>query len=69
MGIGDVYVVETGGIEDVHYVDVGLYDIPEYGAVYVIDDERPALVDTGIGVRHGVILDAARSGSPPMRSK
>jgi len=61
MAIGDVYPVETGGIEDIHYVDVGLYDTPEYGTVYVIDDERPALVDTGIGVRHEAILDAARS--------
>ena len=61
MAIGDVFPVETGGVRDVHYVDVGLYDSPEYGAVYVIDDERPALVDTGIGVRPDAILEAARS--------
>ncbi|MFB6192310.1 MAG: MBL fold metallo-hydrolase [Haloarculaceae archaeon] len=61
MAIGDIYRVETGGIEDVHYVDVGLYDVPEYGSVYVIDDDRPALVDTGIGVRYETVLDAARS--------
>jgi len=56
MAIGDVYDAEN--CEDVHYVDTGMYDVPEYGSVYVIDAERPALVDTGIGARYEAILDA-----------
>jgi len=56
MAIGDVYDAEN--CADVHYVDTGMYDVPEYGSVYVVDAERPALVDTGIGARYGTILDA-----------
>ncbi|MBX0304232.1 MBL fold metallo-hydrolase [Haloarcula salinisoli] len=55
MAIGDVYDAEN--CEDVHYVDTGMYDVPEYGSVYVVDAERPALVDTGIGARYENILD------------
>jgi len=56
MAIGDVYDAEN--CEDVHYVDTGMYDVPEYGSVYVIDAERPALVDTGIGTHYENVLDA-----------
>ena len=56
MGIGDVYDAE--GCPDVYYVDTGMYDVEEYGSVYIVDAERPALVDTGIGTRSGNILDA-----------
>ncbi|MBV0925761.1 MBL fold metallo-hydrolase [Halomicroarcula limicola] len=56
MAIGDVYEVEA--CEDVHYVDTGMYDVPEYGSVYVVDAERPALVDTGLGTNYERILDA-----------
>ncbi|MBX0296054.1 MBL fold metallo-hydrolase [Haloarcula nitratireducens] len=56
MAIGDVYEVEA--CEDVHYVDTGMYDVPEYGSVYVVDAERPALVDTGLGTNYDRILDA-----------
>jgi glyoxylase-like metal-dependent hydrolase (beta-lactamase superfamily II) len=56
MAIGDVYDAE--GCADVHYVDTGMYDVAEYGSVYIVDAERPALVDTGIGTRYGNILDA-----------
>lgn len=56
MAIGDVYNAE--GCGDVHYVDTGMYDVPEYGSVYVVDAERPALVDTGIGANYEGILDA-----------
>jgi len=56
MAIGDVYDAEN--CADVHYVDTGMYDVPEYGSVYVVDAERPALVDTGIGARYEGILDA-----------
>ncbi|MBP2250334.1 glyoxylase-like metal-dependent hydrolase (beta-lactamase superfamily II) [Halarchaeum solikamskense] len=43
---------------DVHYVDTGMYDTPGYGAVYVVDAERPAVLDTGIGTHHERVLDA-----------
>ncbi len=56
MAIGDVYDAEA--CKDVHYVDTGMYDVSEYGSVYVIDAQRPALVDTGIGARYDGILDA-----------
>jgi glyoxylase-like metal-dependent hydrolase (beta-lactamase superfamily II) len=61
MGIGDVYEVTVGDCTDVHYVDVGMYDVAEYGPVYIIDAERPALVDTGTGARHETILSAMES--------
>lgn len=61
MAIGDIYEVQTGSTADTYYVDTGMYDTPEYGAVYVIDAERPALIDTGIGTRYENILDALES--------
>ena len=56
MGVGDVYPVET--VPDCYYVDVGLYDREEYGAVYIYDTDRPAIIDTGIGTNYELILDA-----------
>ncbi|WP_435118078.1 MBL fold metallo-hydrolase [Halolamina sp. C58] len=47
MAIGDVQAVS--GTENVHYVDTGMYDTPQYGSVYVIDGERTAVVDSGTG--------------------
>jgi len=56
MAIGDVYDAEN--CADVHYVDTGMYDVEEYGSVYVVDAAEPALVDTGIGTRYENILEA-----------
>lgn len=56
MAIGDVFEIE--GCTDLYYVDTGMYDTEEYGAVYILDAERPALIDTGIGTRYENILDA-----------
>ncbi len=50
MAIGDVY--EVDGLDDVYYLDTGMYDAAEYGSVYVVDAERPAVVDTGIGTHY-----------------
>jgi glyoxylase-like metal-dependent hydrolase (beta-lactamase superfamily II) len=61
MTIGDVSRVTAGACTDLHYVDTGMYDVPEYGSVYVVDDERPALVDTGIGTNYERILDAVEA--------
>ncbi len=56
MAIGDVY--DAQDCADVYYVDTGMYDAAEYGSVYIVDAERPALVDTGIGTHYETILDA-----------
>ncbi|WP_435145519.1 MBL fold metallo-hydrolase [Halobaculum sp. P14] len=56
MSRGDITAVPDS--TDVYCVDTGMYDTDEYGAVYVVDAERPALVDTGIGTNHEVIFDA-----------
>jgi glyoxylase-like metal-dependent hydrolase (beta-lactamase superfamily II) len=53
MAPGDVFTVEDW---DIHYVDTGMYDVAEYGSVYLIDDDRPALVDTGIGTNYERVL-------------
>ena len=58
MAIGDLTQVTTNGCSDLYCLDTGMYDTEEYGAVYVLDAERPAIVDTGIGTRHERILDA-----------
>jgi len=51
-------VAHVDACTDVHYVDTGMYDTPGYGAVYVVDAERPAVLDTGIGTHHERVLDA-----------
>ncbi|PSQ42991.1 MBL fold metallo-hydrolase [Halobacteriales archaeon SW_7_68_16] len=38
-----------------------MYDTAEYGAVYLLDADRPALVDTGIGTNHERVLDLLAS--------
>lgn len=56
MQPGDVELVETGECTDIYYIDTGMYDTNEYGSVYIIDAERPAIVDSGIGTHHDRIL-------------
>ncbi|MFC7167411.1 MBL fold metallo-hydrolase [Halospeciosus flavus] len=56
MTAGDRY--EATACDGVHYVDTGMYDTSEYGAAYVVDAERPAFVDTGIGTNYEYLLDA-----------
>ncbi|ELZ10840.1 beta-lactamase [Halovivax asiaticus JCM 14624] len=58
MGIGDVTRVTVGDCTDLHYVDTGMYDTAEYGSVYLLDYERPAIVDSGIGTNYERILAA-----------
>jgi len=55
MARGDIYETDTAGL---YYVDVGLWGTPEYGAVYVLDGNRPALVEAGTGDGYEVVLDA-----------
>ena len=56
MAIGDVAAVPDA--TDVYYLDTGMYDATEYGSVFLVDAERPALVDAGIGTNYERILDA-----------
>ena len=58
MALGDIYEASAGDSTDLYYVDTEMYDTPEYGSIYILDAERPALVDTGIGLRYETILDA-----------
>jgi len=58
MEPGEVQTVTTGECTDLYCVDTGMYDTAEYGAVYVLDAERPAIVDTGIGTNYEYVLDA-----------
>ena len=58
MAIGDVQEVTTGECADLYRVDTGMYDTEAYGAAYVLDAERPAIVETGIGTNHEYVLDA-----------
>jgi glyoxylase-like metal-dependent hydrolase (beta-lactamase superfamily II) len=56
MAIGDIDPVPDA--PGVYCVDTGMYDTEGYGSVYVVDADRPALVDTGIGTNYERILDA-----------
>ncbi|WP_255150981.1 MBL fold metallo-hydrolase [Halorarius halobius] len=58
MAIGDVYGVTTGSVSDTYYLDTGMYDTAEFGAVYVVDAPEPTLVDTGIGANYENTLAA-----------
>jgi glyoxylase-like metal-dependent hydrolase (beta-lactamase superfamily II) len=59
MAIGDVEPVAE--CPDTYTVDTGMYDTPSYGSVYVIDAERPALVDSGIGANREHLFAALES--------
>lgn len=58
MALDDLHEATAAGTADLYYLDVNMYDTPEYGLVYILDAERPALVDTGTGLHHDRILDA-----------
>ncbi|SFB67965.1 Glyoxylase, beta-lactamase superfamily II [Halobiforma haloterrestris] len=58
MERGELTEVTTGDCSDLYYVDTGMYDTDGYGAAYVLDAERPAVVETGIGTNHERILAA-----------
>jgi glyoxylase-like metal-dependent hydrolase (beta-lactamase superfamily II) len=58
MGRGDIHEVTAGDTSDLYYVDVGLFDTPEYGSVYLLAGEQPAIVDTGTGYSYEVVLAA-----------
>lgn len=57
MGIGDISTVDPELVPNCWYVDTGLYGIEEYGAVYLLDGPRPALIETGIGKHYDRVLE------------
>ena len=56
MAPGDVESVDD--CPNLHYVDTGMFDVSGYGAVYIYDTARPAVVDTGIGADREHVFDA-----------
>jgi glyoxylase-like metal-dependent hydrolase (beta-lactamase superfamily II) len=66
MAIGDVETVDHGACSDLSLVDTGMYDTAGYGSVYLLDGDRPAIVETGLGTNYERILDALDVlGLPP----
>jgi glyoxylase-like metal-dependent hydrolase (beta-lactamase superfamily II) len=61
MAIGAVSRVAAGDCADIYCLDIGLYDTPRYGAIYVLDTERPAVVETGTGANYGLLREALDS--------
>lgn len=58
MDVGEVQPVSAGSCADLYLVETGMYDVTGYGAAYIIDAERPAIIETGIGTQHEALLDA-----------
>ena len=55
MAIGDWFEVPNS--TGLYYIDVGAYGVPEYGTVYVIDADEPAVVDAGFCRNREFIYD------------
>ena len=58
MAVGDLQEASAGDSTDVYYVDTGVYGTAQYGTVYILDSDRPAVVDTGIGTDTDLVIDA-----------
>ena len=58
MALGDLFEATTADSTDLYYVDIDAYDTEAYGCVYILDAERPAIVDTGLGTHDDVVLEA-----------
>jgi glyoxylase-like metal-dependent hydrolase (beta-lactamase superfamily II) len=54
----DLSEATSAGTTDLYCLDVELYGSPQYGAVYILDAERPAVIDSGTGRNYEWILDA-----------
>lgn len=46
------------GTESLFYYDTGMYDVDEYGSVYIVAADEPAVIDTGIGTNRDGLFDA-----------
>ena len=58
MTTGDITEVTAGDCTDLYYLETGMYGTDEYTAVYLLDAERPALIETGIGTDYELIREA-----------
>lgn len=58
MAIGDVTPVTHGECCDLHCIDTGMFGVEAFGAVYLLDADRPAIVETGLGTNHEFVLRA-----------
>ncbi|NGM68395.1 MBL fold metallo-hydrolase [Natronolimnobius sp. AArcel1] len=58
MDVGTVRKVTTGDCSDLYYLDTGMYDTPGYGAAYILDADQPAIIETGLGTNHELLLEA-----------
>ncbi|MFC2065999.1 MBL fold metallo-hydrolase [Chloroflexota bacterium] len=47
--------------ENIYLIDDQLYSIPQYGSVYLINEEKKALIDTGPTTSAKVVLDGIES--------
>jgi len=61
MATGDLYEATAGDSSDIYYVHTGEFVPATYCAVYVLDTDRPAVIDTGLGTNYEVVLDALSS--------
>ncbi len=46
--------------ENIYMIDDQLYSIPKFGSVYLLNEERKALIDTGPATSNSVVLDGIR---------
>ena len=54
-------LVDIDGCQDVYFLDVDMYDAPQYGGVYIVASERPAIIETGLGTNYERILEAVHA--------
>ena len=47
--------------ENIYLIDNNLYSIPRWGGVYLIDEEKKALIDSGPSTSANAVLDGIRS--------
>ena len=52
----ELHEATAAGATDLHYVDMELYDTPEYGAAYILDADQPAVIETGLGASYDRVL-------------
>jgi len=46
--------------ENIYMIDDQLYSIPKFGSVYLLDEEKKALIDCGTTTLVNVVLDGIR---------
>lgn len=59
MARGDLEAVRDA--DGIYFHDTGMYDVEEYGSVYIVDADDPAVVDTGIGTNRAGLFESIES--------